>query len=199
MELNVVGEWKYFNIRLVELTDIPKILEFYAEHGHDPLRDLAPVDETYDDYSAVRIAALMESEEKEDAFRAASKTEETIPPFRKIMNSLHATLHDSKLGMFGRYGVESVVWNFLVVVDSKQRGKGLASEMYARVVRLLRSKKMSLAFSIYTSPFSRRAAQKVGFVEIDRAYFNELRDENGAIILPNATQDDFASVMVLQM
>lgn len=225
MALNVVGEWKDFNIRLVEPTDIPKILEFHGKHGHDPLRDLAPVDETYTAYSVARLAALMELEEvyqlsliaidkttdeiagmnlqfiwkKEEASRFTVKTDETIPPFRKIMNSLHATLDDTKLGMFDKYGVESIVWNALVVVHPEYRGKGLASEMYARVVRLLRSKDMTLVFSIFTSPFSRRAAEKEGFVEIDRAYFNELRDENGAIVLPEATQNDFGSVMVLQL
>lgn len=224
MEQNIVGEWKDFHIRFVELTDIPNILLFKWEHGHDPLRDLAPVDEAYDAYMAPRLTAQMESEEvcplsliaidkmtgeiagihlqfiwrKEDAFRPTNRVG-NIPHFRKIMDSMHAKLSDSKLGMFGKYGVESVVWNFVVAVNTKHRGKGLASEMYSRVVRLLRSKKMTVAFSVFTSPFSRRAAEKAGFVEIDRAYFNELTDEHGVAFLPHATQNDFASVMVLRM
>ncbi|KAJ6637732.1 hypothetical protein Bhyg_10463, partial [Pseudolycoriella hygida] len=32
-------------------------------HGSDPLRDLAPADHTYTNYSTAKIAKLMESEE----------------------------------------------------------------------------------------------------------------------------------------
>ncbi len=226
MDVIVEGEWNNFTIRYVQLADIPKILEFIAEHGNDPIRDLAPVDETYNDYAFDRIAKLMESKEvcelsliatdnitgdiagihmqfiwrKEDAFRGTTdNTEEKIPPFRKILNAMHAKLNDTKLGMFARYGVEFVVWNFCVAINSKHRNRGLASEMYSRVVLLLKSKKFPLAFSIFTSPFSRRAAQKEGFVEIDRVYFNELRNENDELMLASATGNDFASVMVLQM
>lgn len=225
MELNVDGQWNDFNIRFVQLTDIPNILQF-MESVHDPLRDISPPDETYTAYANAKLGKLMESEEvcelsliatdrvtneiagihmqfiwrKEDAFRGGSiNVDETIPPFRKILNLMHAELNDTKLGMFERYGVEFVVWNFLVAVNEKHRNKGLASEMYSRIVRLLKHKKFPLAFSIFTSPFSRRAAQKVGFLEIDRLYFEELRHENGEIAVPAATADDFASVMVLQM
>lgn len=225
MEIQVEGEWKDFSIRFVQLSDIPKILEYLAVHGNDPMRDLAPADETYTAYSTARFAKLMESEEvcalsliatdkisgeiagfhlqfiwkKEDAFRATTNTDETIPPFRKIFNLMHAKLNDTKLGMFAKYGVEYVVWNFFVAVNAKYRKMGLASELYSRVVQLLRSKKFPLVFSIFTSPFSRRAAHKVGFVEIDRVYFNELRNDKGEVVLPKGTQDDFASVMVLEM
>lgn len=225
MEIHVEGEWKDYDIRFVQLNDIPKILEYLAEQGNDPMRDLAPTDETYTDYSNARIAKLMESEEvcklsliatdkitgeiagvhlqfiwkKDDAFRATTNTDETIPPFRKILNLMHTKLNDTKLEMFAKYGVEFVVWNFLVAVNCKHRKRGLASELYSRIVELLRSKNLPLAFSIFTSPFSRRAAQKVGFVEIDRVYFNELRNEEGELVLPKGTQEDFASAMVLEM
>lgn len=225
MEIEIEGEWKDLNIRFLQLSDIPKILEFLAEQGKDPLRSLAPADDTYSRFSNNRIAKLMESEEvcqisliatekttgeiagihlqfiwrKEDAFRASTIPEETVPPFRKILNLMHAKLNETKLGMFEKYGVEFVVWNFMVAVSSKHRNRGLASELYKRVVELLRSKKFPLAFSIFTSPFSRRAAQKVGFVEIDRAYFNELRNETGELVVPKGTEYDFASVMVLEL
>lgn len=212
-------------MRFVQLSDIPKSLEFISEQGGDPLRDLAPVDETYTDYSNKRIAELMKSVEvcdlsliaihkmtgeiagihlqfiwkKEHAFCTPPKTDEKIPPFRKIVNILHDRLNDAKLGMFTKYNVEQVVWNFLVVVNSMHRNKGLASEMYARIVALLKEKNFPLAFSIFTSPYSRRCAQKEGFLEIERVYFNTLRNEQDALVLPNAGNNDFASVMVLRM
>lgn len=220
---NIEGDWNNFSIRIVQTADVANILKFIVEHGNDPIRSLAPQpDEKCGD---PKLAKLLESEEvrslslvavdrttneiagvnlqfiwrKEDAFRVRETTDEPIPVWRKAMNLVQEKFDRTKLGLFERYGVEFVVWNCLVAVCTKHRKRGLASELYSRMVALLRGKKLPVVFSTFTSPYSRRAAEKEGFVEMDRVYFHELRDGNGEPVLPAASQNDFASVMVLEL
>jgi len=122
-----------------------------------------------------------------------------IPQTRKIFNKVMAPFDKPKIDMFYRFGVDAVGWNFMASTAKKFRGQGLASEMYRRMVILLREENFKLAFSVFTSPFSRRCAEKLGFRETARIELESVKDENGKKLLPNSGKDDFVSLMVLEL
>lgn len=53
----------------------------------------------------------------------------------------------------------------------------------------------------FTSPLSRRVAEKVGFQELARSYFKDAVDEDvdRAKFFPEADPEDFVALMMLQV
>jgi len=75
---------------------------------------------------------------------------------------------------------------FITSVTPKYRGRGLATEIYNRLIPFLRAKGFPVLRSSFTSPATRAIGKKFGFTEIGRFYFKDAVDENGVKYFPNA-------------
>jgi hypothetical protein len=221
------GDWGPFTFKLVEPSYYQEIREYLNENFYrdEPLKEIIPADDSYPEFANERIIAKMD-EYKHLCFMALdresgeiaglqlqfkwTKVEARVPyrpsgtglpvqPTRKIMDQVFAPLEESKVGIFDKFGVESAAWNFLTSTGRKFRRKGLASEMYRRMVDLLKEEGFSVVFSVFSSPYSRRCAEKTGFIEIDRVIYTEVKDGEGKLVIPNATHNNFAALMVMKM
>ena len=54
-------------------------------------------------------------------------------------------------------------------------------------------------FSYYSSPHTRKCANRFGFHEVARSELQSVVDEEGRRVLPKATKDDIISLMVLKL
>ena len=201
------------------------IEHFYKD---EPIKQLSPTDDVYPEIANERIIKKMD-EHKHLCFMGVDKesgeiaglqlqfkwtkaeaqipyrpsqnqpSSEGIPPVRRILDQIHEPLEKTKLSIFDRYNVDYVAWNFLTSTSRKFRKQGLATEMYRRMVPMLKAEGFSVVFSLFSSPYSRRCAEKTGFIEIDRVVFSEIKDSEGNKVLPKATKDDFSSIMVLKI
>jgi GNAT superfamily N-acetyltransferase len=90
---------------------------------------------------------------------------------------------------------------FIASVDSKYRGQGLAKEMSARSLNLLRSRGYPIIRSFFSSPITRKISEKLGYTEISRVYFDELigYDGEGLLDFPRAEPGAFANFMALKL
>jgi len=101
----------------------------------------------------------------------------------------------AEANIFEAMGVESYGDFLFVSVDKEFRGQGLATEMYNRAIALLKSKGIKAAESIFTSPFSQRIANKLGFVELSKRYLKDYKTLNGGQLFPQAGDDEIAILM----
>ncbi|CAL8137115.1 unnamed protein product [Orchesella dallaii] len=229
MEDQIQGPWGQFDIRTINpKQDIPSILTFLTENFHrdEPMGRHCPYDEAFIKDINSKIAFLLEASShiclvatnietgaiagvqlqfilsKEQARKIALNAGEQSPFFqRRVMNAIYEPLNQARANLFERFGVEELVWNFVASTSKEHRGQGLASELFRRMLNLLRKEKLFLVFSIYSSQFSRRCATKLGFVEIARSRFADALDPiSGLPYLPKAVDcEDFASLMTLQI
>jgi len=102
------------------------------------------------------------------------------------------------VNIFDIYGVDQYADLTVASVDPQFRGLGLATEMYKRTLELLKSKRIPVAKSSFSSPYTRKIAQKFGFEQIRRDYFKDFRDENGEKFFHNA-DDQFSDLMAIRL
>jgi len=118
---------------------------------------------------------------------------------RKMLDAIYEPMKETQLGLFERFGVDKIAWNFVASTGRRYRQQGLASELYQRMIHLLKGQAIPVVFSYYISPFSRRLAEKSGLIELARSEFSKVRDENGTLYLPEASQDEYCSLMARKL
>jgi len=120
------------------------------------------------------------------------------PEMKKIMPFL--AIVDATAAIFDHYPeVNEYAELFMASVHPDFRGQGLAGEMYRGAIRNLQSKGFQLLKSCFTSPFTKKIGEKMGFRELARAKFNEYQDENGELVFPSAENDEVAVIGVLEI
>jgi len=104
--------------------------------------------------------------------------------------------------IYEQYGVEFFINFYTACVDPIYRGQGLATEMYVRALRFVKSFKAfssAVVKSNLTSPYTRKICTKFGFTELARAYYNDFRDENGKLLLNGRKDDEFVAFMAKRL
>ncbi|CAG7733619.1 unnamed protein product [Allacma fusca] len=96
---------------------------------------------------------------------------------------------DDHTRLFEKYNLDSYITFFLAIVHPDFRKQGLVTEMYRRAVDLARAEGFFLAKACFSSPYSRAAALKVGFQEVARITYSDVKDENGKPVIPGAMDD----------
>ena len=64
---------------------------------------------------------------------------------------------------------------------------------------MLQAMGFTVVKSVFTSPYTRRAAQKLNFKELYRLYFQEFVNSKGIRCFAHAGPEDFAAVMALKI
>ncbi|CAL8092428.1 unnamed protein product [Orchesella dallaii] len=219
MAEHVEGEWKSFVFRMAQPSDCANILahlrqNFYRDEPlckhvgyEDAMADefdiFAPaalkdnlsfiaVDKATDKIAGVRITTHVRKEDKHD-----------FPPInnkktRAVVNVLIKLTEEANV--FGKYPeITHFAEFFMVSVDRDFRGHGLASEIYERSFNMLTALKFPLIKCVFSSPYTQRIARKRGFIELGRLYFQDCKDDNGERPFPNATEDEYAVLMVKEL
>lgn len=106
---------------------------------------------------------------------------------------------NQQCNIFDKFGVNYYAEFFMASVDPEFQREGIATEMYKRSIKLLRSKGYPLCKSVFTNPYARSAVSKLGFEEISRFYFLDLKNEQGDPIVPDAEPDMFGASMALKL
>jgi len=219
MAEHVEGEWKSFVFRMAQPSDYPSILahlrqNFYRDEPlcrhigyEDALADefdtfvsgafndnlsFIAVDKATDKIAGVRVTTNVRKEENHG-----------LPPVnhkktQAVVNVLIKLTEEADV--FGKYPkISNYADFFLVSVDREFRGHGLASEIYERAFNMLTALKFPLIKCVFSSPYTQRIARKRGFIELGRSYFQDWRDENGDRNFPDATEDEYAVLMVKEL
>ncbi|KAJ8667551.1 hypothetical protein QAD02_009214 [Eretmocerus hayati] len=104
---------------------------------------------------------------------------------------------DEKIDFFDKFpGIEKILKVLIVTVDRNHGKKGLATNLLKEALNFARSRGIQVVGGTFTSPYSRRAAEKVGFqtyADIDSRSF---RDANGKSIY---TEPHVTSIMAIQL
>jgi GNAT superfamily N-acetyltransferase len=106
---------------------------------------------------------------------------------------------EEKANVYETCNVDRYADWFLVSVEKKYRGQGLAQELYQRSINLAREKKLPLVKCIFSSPYSRKAGANLGFQELSAFYVTEALDENGETLLPNAAPNQKVTLGVFKL
>jgi GNAT superfamily N-acetyltransferase len=142
-------------------------------------------------------ARIIAIHRREDVGKAGTKmySEE----MSRIMPFLHGL--DEKAAIFNHYpGVDQYAELFMASVHPDFRGQGLAGEMYRGAIRLLQAKGFKLLKSCFTSPFTQKVGEKMGFRELARARFKDHTDpDGGEPVFPDAKDHEIATIGVLEI
>ncbi|CAG7727827.1 unnamed protein product [Allacma fusca] len=214
----VEGDWKNFTFRMISEADIPEVCEhlrenFYPDEpvsgkiGHSDLKfdefDMAACKQLSSnmcfaafDKETGKIAAIrtITRRKKGDDFISV---EFVSPEMRSAIRFFTET--DNKCNIFETFDIDEYADLRIQCVGRQFRGKGLATEMYTRALAFLKQSGFLVAKSVFTSPYTRKAASNLGFVELARKYFREITDENGALVCPDAGDNEFVAVMALKL
>lgn len=106
---------------------------------------------------------------------------------------------NKKADLYDIYGIDFYADFLMTSVDPEFQRQGLVTEIYKRSIALLRAKGYPVCKSVFSSPFTRKAATNLGFQEHSRLYFLDHKNEQGELILPNAEPDMCAAVMALKL
>lgn len=96
----------------------------------------------------------------------------------ELQTVLAAIVKDS--GLFERYPeVQKVVKLRMMAIDRDHRGRGLATLLLQEAVRWAKENGIELLWSLFNSPASKGAAEKVGFQIVGRYDLLDYRDSEG--------------------
>lgn len=96
----------------------------------------------------------------------------------KIFYDIGEIVHEEG-DLFERYQVSHMADLLLSSCAPQYRKQGLSKELYRRTLNFLKAEGVPIAKSVFTSPFSRAAVKPLGFEQVCRLYYKDVKDENG--------------------
>ncbi len=98
---------------------------------------------------------------------------------------------------FEYYNVKEFANFFVASTATKFRNQGIASELYKRSFAFLAAEGFVMVKSVFTSPFSRSAALKLGFEELYRLDYKDAIDTNGTPVFAQCklTEEHYGALM----
>lgn len=101
----------------------------------------------------------------------------------------------------GKYGIDNWAEFFAVSTDPEFRNQGLAGELYERSIKFLKSAGFKHALVLVTSPYTKQATRKRGFIEIARMDYDQIKNPEGkpAFKAEELNEDHFGLVMVKEL
>lgn len=87
--------------------------------------------------------------------------------------------------LFDYYKIDEYADFFVASCAPKHRRQGITSEMYRRSLKFLAAEGFKMAKSAFTSPWTRLAAQNLGFEEVCTIKYTDIKDEDGNPVYKN--------------
>lgn len=103
-----------------------------------------------------------------------------------------------KAQIYERFGIETYAEFLIASCSPKYRKQGITTELYKRSIAFLDAEGFKLVESIFTSQWARKVVEDLGFKELSRVYYKDLRDDNGQIIFDSdkLNSEHFGALMV---
>jgi len=216
----VEGEWKNFVFKMATPETYPLILAnlrkvFYRD---EPLCKLAGYSEEFADeidkfvlYSLNKHDGLTFYAEEKGTGKVAGVRVTSIkrkgdpepdldiscPAVLRVIEVLDQVSANSDV--FGKYGVDHYGYFVMTCINEEFRGQGLVTEIYKRSIAMLRAKGFPACCSLFSSPFTRKAAANLKFEEIYSKKFIDCKNKKGEPLFPNAGPEEACACMVLRL
>ncbi|OXU25853.1 hypothetical protein TSAR_004245 [Trichomalopsis sarcophagae] len=87
---------------------------------------------------------------------------------------------------------------YAIAIDEDHRKKGLSTRLMREGIVFARMNKVDVVFGLFTSPFSKRAAEKVGLANVMDLDLLEYKDTDGSLLYEQSRGHSVASVMAIQ-
>lgn len=118
----------------------------------------------------------------------------------QILDDMHL-MGAKEANVFERYGVNEYAALLVSSTHPKFRNQGLATEMYKRTLTLLKAEGVKVVKSTFTSPYSRAAVKRLGFEELCRVNWRDVKDKEGNFVFDHSqlTDEHYGAVMVKQL
>jgi len=220
MAEHVEGDFKQFVFKMATPSDYPKILTHLrkAFYPQEPLCKLAELgeqdfdgmDKFVEEHLNLGDDLSFYVEEKASGKVAGVRVTYKCTPTGPDVDASYFSVRVANVfgmvkkagdmvNLFDLYGIDHYADFLMTSVGSEFTRQGLVTEIYRRSMNLLRAKGYPLCKSVFTSPYTRKAASNLQFQELCRIYARDEKDENGQNIFPHAGPDDCAAVMVYKL
>ncbi|XP_008212299.1 uncharacterized protein LOC103317159 [Nasonia vitripennis] len=87
---------------------------------------------------------------------------------------------------------------YAIAIDADHRKKGLSTLLMREGIVFARMNKVDVVFGLFTSPFSKRAAEKLGLENVMDLDLLEYKDTDGSLLYEESRGHSVASVMAMQ-
>jgi GNAT superfamily N-acetyltransferase len=120
------------------------------------------------------------------------------PPKSKLLSHYFHLMNDmiDKAKLFIAFPEAKRALEFYAIaIDKNYRRKGLSIDLMKKGIEYARRNGYDLVFGLFTSPYSKRAAENVGMKKIMDIDLLDYRDSHGSLIFLDSAPHNIASVM----
>ncbi|XP_011501755.1 PREDICTED: uncharacterized protein LOC105365317 [Ceratosolen solmsi marchali] len=124
---------------------------------------------------------------------------EAYPPKCELLSNYFHIMNDmiDKAKLFGKFPkVKRALEFYAIVVDKDHRRKGLSIALMQNGIEYAKSNGYDLAFGLFTSAYSKKAAERVGMRSVMDIDLLKYHDPRGSLIFSKSYPHNVASVMV---
>lgn len=126
------------------------------------------------------------------------------PPTNKLMKQYFNYLCEisKKADLYGKFPDSKVAVEFYAIaVDKNYRRKGLSKSLMAAAIFFVKNTipNVGFIFGVYTSLYSKKAAEKLGLKSVMDVDLLNYRDDDGRPIFQDTPPHNIVSIMVLQV
>ncbi|CAL8091605.1 unnamed protein product [Orchesella dallaii] len=207
-----------YTVRRVRCEDVEKVATHIKEYFlHDePISKLCGYTENYGDdfifyfkyFLADGMSFWVEDNETGEvvAVRAICHEKMEVNPWitfpktsraAQIFIDIGEIVHDME-DIYEKYQLSESADLLLSSCAPKYRNQGISKELYKRAINFLTAEGFKMVKSVFTSPYSRAGIKNLGFEEVNRLYYKDLKDENGNPVFDTSKLDSesYAALMV---
>lgn len=126
---------------------------------------------------------------------------EACPPKCQLLQDYFRYMNEmiEQADLFSKYPEAKRLMEFYAVaVDREHRSRGLSTLLLKEGVNLAWKSGIDLAFGLFTSIFSKRAATSAGMESVMELDLLEYRDADGSLLFADSAGHNIASVMVME-
>lgn len=152
----------------------------------------------------VNLMIVSKNSKFHDGIDGVSAAFTNNPPANRLMKQYFNYLSEisEKANLYGKFPDSKVAVEFYAIaVDKNYRRKGLSKSLMAAGIFFAKNSipNVGFIFGVYTSLYSKKAAEKLGLKSVMDVDLLNYRDDNGQPIFQDTSPHNIVSVMVLQV
>lgn len=103
--------------------------------------------------------------------------------------------------LVGKHGIDNWVEFFVASTSPEFRRQGLEGELFDRSMEFLKCAGFKDVLVVITSPYTKRASMKRGFVEVSMKTYDKVTDEDGNLVFDKSllTPDHACSIVIKKL
>ena len=149
----------------------------------------------------VGVNAMMASENPNLSIENRSiDTQKAYPPESKLVQDYFNCMNDilDSCEIFVKFPkVKRALEFYDIAVHKQHRQKGLSKILMKEGIKYAKSHGVDMVFGLFTSPFSKMGAEKIGMKKVLDIDLLKYRDSDGTLLLQDSAPHNIASVMAI--